>query len=41
MRIDRKKGRSGVMDFVKTQATYTNQRDEVVVIARATMVVRY
>lgn len=39
--IDRKQGRSGVMDFVKTQATYRNQRDEVVIIARATMVVRY
>lgn len=39
--IERKEGRSGVMDFVKTRATYRNQRDEIVVIARATMVVRY
>ena len=39
--IERKEGRSGVMDFVRTQATYRNQDDEIVVIVRATMVVRY
>lgn len=39
--IDRKEGSSGAMDMVKTRATYRNQRDEVVVIARATMVVRW
>ncbi|NOX62727.1 MAG: MaoC family dehydratase [Chloroflexi bacterium] len=36
-----KEGRSGKMDMVKTRATYRNQRNEVVVIARATMVVRH
>lgn len=39
--IDRKEGSSGVMDMVKTQATYRKQNGEVVVIARATMVVRW
>ena len=39
--IERKEGRSGVMDFVKTQATYRDQHGQVKVIARATMVVRY
>lgn len=39
--IDRKEGSGGAMDMVKTRATYRNQRDEVVVIARATMVVRW
>ena len=39
--IDRKEGISGVMDMVKTRATYRRQTGEVVVIARATMVVRW
>jgi acyl dehydratase len=39
--IDRKEGSSGVMDMVKTRATYRKQTGEVVVIARATMVVRW
>ncbi len=39
--IDRKEGSGGAMDMVKTRATYRNQRQEVVVIARATMVVRW
>ena len=38
--IETKEGRSGIMDFVKTRATYRNQSDQVVVIARATMVLR-
>ena len=38
--IETKEGRSGIMDFVKTQATYRNQDGQVVVIARATMVLR-
>jgi len=38
--IEHKEGSSGAMDMVRTQATYRNQRGEVVVIARATMVVR-
>jgi acyl dehydratase len=38
--IETKEGRSGIMDFVKTQATYRNQDGNVVVIARATMVLR-
>lgn len=40
MSIETKEGRSGIMDFVKTQATYRNQHDEVVAIARATLVLR-
>lgn len=39
--IERKEGSSGPMDLVKTKATYRNQRGELVVIARATMVVRW
>jgi acyl dehydratase len=39
--IERKEGSSGPMDMVKTKATYRNPRGEVVVIARATMVVRW
>lgn len=39
--IERKEGRSGDMDMVKTKATYRKQTGEVVVIARATMVVRW
>ncbi len=39
--IERKEGSSGPMDLVKTRATYRNQRGELVVIARATMVVRW
>lgn len=39
--IERKEGSSGPMDLVKTRATYRNQHGELVVIARATMVVRW
>lgn len=38
--IETKEGRSGVMDMVKTQATYRNQTGAIVAIARATMVLR-
>ncbi len=38
--VETKEGRSGIMDFVKTRATYRNQDDQVIVIARATMVLR-
>ncbi len=41
LEIERKEGRSGVMDFVRTQTTYRNQRQEIVIIVRATMVVRW
>ncbi|MCS6843291.1 MAG: MaoC family dehydratase N-terminal domain-containing protein [Caldilineales bacterium] len=39
--IERKEGSAGPMDMVKTRATYRKQTGEVVVIARATMVVRW
>ncbi len=38
--IDYKKGRSGGLDIVKTETSYHNQRDELVVIARSTIVIR-
>jgi acyl dehydratase len=39
--IEHKEGSGGMMDMVKTRATYRKQDGQVAVIARATMVVRW
>jgi acyl dehydratase len=38
--IDEKKGRSSRLDIVKLQTDYRNQRDELVVVGRTTIVIR-
>ena len=38
--IEEKEGRNGPMDFLKLQTEYRNQRDELVVVARTTIVIR-